>query len=289
MRWGILSRVTTRWRQKYLQRSIEFCCRVIINCSSKSSSSAMLWRLSRRYQIGTRWKMSLLTTNCVRDWGSSRARVPSRRRQCKVKSSLRRLKKEGDAKNISGNCMETYASNTQKNCNHDRNAETDWWANFLRLRSALGSLSWNCLDEIEIEHYCITKVHTVTKSESQHFVAAKHTMKTIKISNWRSRRPCTLVRPVISRSITDEIRSARHISCRRQVSNFFQAPWIRSCNCGSKWYRTVKVYSVWVRTSPAADSSFTYYESSSSKCQTVQDIGFRKSSRYRKKFRNVYW
>ena len=40
------------------------------------------------------------------------------------------------------------------------------------------SFSRSCLDETEIQQNCITQVHTVTKPEPQHFVAAKHTMKT---------------------------------------------------------------------------------------------------------------
>ena len=40
------------------------------------------------------------------------------------------------------------------------------------------SFSRSCLDETEIQQNSITQVHTVTKPEPQHFVAAKHTMKT---------------------------------------------------------------------------------------------------------------
>ena len=46
-----------------------------------------------------------------------------------------------------------------------------------------GSFSRSCHGETEVQHHCITKVHTVAKPEPQHFAAAKRTMETDQDAN----------------------------------------------------------------------------------------------------------
>ena len=105
--------------------------------------------------------------------------APPRRRECKVKPSLPRLKKERRRekyfRKLHGD-MHTKCSEELLSRQKYRN----------RLVTEL-SVTVTCsrvpfLDpvfcETEVEHCCITKVHTITKSEPQHFAAAKHAMKT---------------------------------------------------------------------------------------------------------------
>ena len=72
---------------------------------------------------------------------------------------------------------------------------------------------------------------------------------------------------------TDHRWGDRRCTSRHLVSSsdfqLFPSVWHSYMQLRTKWCRTVKVYSVKVRPSPAPHSSSTYWESSLAKCQTV--------------------